>query len=243
MKRSSASKTRSVPKHIYMPLNRFCDRPCLSASTSGVFETTYKVTSTLQDMPQNEKRSMSKKRPKKEEEEDSPTPKPKRPRTAYNLFFRDQQEKINIMKQSDPTSANSAAAVSDYWRQLGPVEKAAYFQMAADDKFRYYKEKDEYDKTMERLSRASREGLSAATRSSPTQPPAAATVPRAAAGLPSEAKMMLPPPAGSTLQLPRHHNQVGNDDDDVPLYSRESIAMLASQLDAKSIDFLIRKFK
>eukprot|EP00977_Amphora_coffeiformis_P022873 scaffold11693_cov154-Amphora_coffeaeformis.AAC.1 len=148
---------------------------------------------------------------------------PKRPRTAYNLFFRDQQEKIAIMKQRDPTSANSAAAVSEYWKELTPNEKAIYFQMAADDKFRYYKEKSQYSQAMtdhiememhnnnsEEMKRKANANFD--SKESNTGVPSSTTGNREAS-------------------------------DDVPFYSRESIAFLASKLDAKSIDFLIRAFK
>ena len=70
---------------------------------------------------------------------------PKRPRTAYNLFFRDQQEKINEMKALFRNkSVNAAAIVSVCWKELRPDKKAYYCILASEDKLRYYREKDEY---------------------------------------------------------------------------------------------------
>ena len=136
------------------------------------------------------------------------------------------------MKQRDPASANSAAAVSVYWKELNAREKAIYFQMATDDKFRYYKEKNEYDNAMQSL--IERDSNPEEMERKPTgnfnlAESDAASV-HQATGSADNRKAQ----GGSSL--PR-------DDDDVPIYSRESMALLASKLDAKSIAFLIKALK
>jgi len=161
---------------------------------------------------------------------------PKRPRTAYNLFFRDQQEKISIMKQHDPTSSNSAAAVSVSWKELPPNEKAKYFQMAADDKFRYYNEKTEYiNNSMKNSVDGEKYG---STRGKAMEP---------SANLKCEETNPTPyhpdEQSSSRKDAAHGHDTLLLRDDGVPFYSRESIALLASKLDAKSIDFIIKVFK
>ena len=170
-------------------------------------------------------------------------PKPKGPRTAYNLFFRDQQEQINQMKLLNTRrSVNAAAIVSDRWKELKPSIKARYHQMAADDKFRYYKEKREYSEYQERMAREAEvnepiplnRGASLSTLELPI-------VPRDY----REYSTGVPITTGFTHEdmgatcMPTEHDG----DMYAHLCSRESIARLASQLDDESIDFLIRVFR
>ena len=150
-------------------------------------------------------------------------PKPKRPRTAYNLFFRNQQEKINAMRQYNPNASNTAAAVSVYWKNLPSNKKAVYFQMATEDKFRYYKEKQEYETYLERLKET-------------IQAEAEKADPEASAPedwlVPAEVVVIRDDNDGKA------HVEV-----DAPPYSLQAIALLASKLDQMSIDFLIKALK
>ena len=164
-------------------------------------------------------------------------PKPKRPRTAYNLFFRDQQEKINQMKiVYRNKSVNAAAIVSMRWRKLTPAEKSHYHKMAADDKLRYYNEKTAYHKYVEALESGHRLGPS------------------------NDEEGILVTHEDETMTSNFHCKTLGDCNNHftpqkspiadrqyhpifVPPFSRESIEVLACQLDAKSIDFLIKALK
>lgn len=152
-------------------------------------------------------------------------PKPKRPRTAYNLFFRHKQEKINHARQHSPKSSKTAAAISVYWKNLPYDQKVVYFQRATEDKFRYYKEKHEYGKYIKRLeekkqAEAEKAGVAAeATGHDNGQVQAQVRVIRDG--------------TNPTLQV----------EVDVPPFSHEAIALLASKLDQQSIDFLIKALK
>lgn len=139
--------------------------------------------------------------------------KPKRPLTAYNLFFQDEQKKLKSLKatKSAKLTENSARLVSHGWESLSPATKSYYFQLAAEEKFRYYNEKSEYDRQME---------LVEAARSSVQHQPAVDD--------PEEWKV---------------HPHVHDDCLSPESYSHASIALLASKLDADSIDFLIKALK
>lgn len=80
--------------------------------------------------------------------------KPKRPRTAYNIFFRDEQKRMKSMKKDgNGATDNTAKLVSMKWEALPPSKKTLYFQLAVDDKLRYYKEKEEYDMYIEKVNK------------------------------------------------------------------------------------------
>ena len=69
-------------------------------------------------------------------------PKPKRPRTAYNLFFRDNQEKITQMRHHyKKKTLNAAKIVSIWWNEVDPSIKVQYHEIAMEDKYRYCNEK------------------------------------------------------------------------------------------------------
>lgn len=149
-------------------------------------------------------------------------------------------------------SSNTAAKISERWKQLLPSERAMYFQRAAEDKFRYYSEKREYDdylatlpKDVAKPAQAKRKKATKAKRAKsassldendslmePLQFETAA-VPNSLFHLHSCTPQVVNVPV--TLVLPPKN--------DVPHYSRESIAFLASKLDDSSINFLINALK
>lgn len=141
-------------------------------------------------------------------------------------------------------SVNAAAIVSMCWRELSPQEKSSYHKMAADDKFRYYQEKSDYENHLKCIETAMAEkhftnanistGLMgrASTRASPSLP----CHPRAKASLSEPCEIsILPSPRLVVLEQEKEIY--------VPPYSRRSIALLASRLDDASINFLIKVLK
>ena len=155
--------------------------------------------------------------------EEEAVSKPKRPRTAYNLFFRDQQERINAIRQHNPKASNTAAAVSVYWKNLPASQKAVYFQMATEDKFRYYKQKEEYEQYLERL----KEKIQAEAMVAEVAPEAVA---------PEDWRV-------PEVIVIRDDDISVEAEVDVPPYSSQAIALLASKLDQQSINFLIKALK
>lgn len=165
--------------------------------------------------------------------------KPKRPRTAYNLFFRDQQEKINELKVLyNNKSVNSAAIVSECWKSLTPSRKAYYHKLACDDKIRYYNQKNDYNRSAEDAQAVlpeERAGNQAVALESVQIRPRV----EEQASYESEAVRPIEASAVGTAGNQIYETPLY----DVPSYSSESIARLASQLDADSIEFLIKAFK
>lgn len=154
-------------------------------------------------------------------------PKPKRPRTAYNLFFRHQQENINDARQRNPKASKTATAVSACWKNLPHNKKAVYFQMATEDKFRYYKEKHEYATHTMRLKEEMRVGAERA---------------EFAAGAMGHGDRGHVPAQVHVIRDDKNSTAIPGEVD-VPPFPHEAIALLASQLDQQSIDFLIKALK
>eukprot|EP00977_Amphora_coffeiformis_P027921 scaffold34664_cov240-Amphora_coffeaeformis.AAC.1 len=161
--------------------------------------------------------------------------KPKRPRTAYNLFFKDQLKTLNIGKGVGQISSKVApAVVSQKWASAAPSEKCRYYQLAADDKFRYCNEKIEYNSYMERVRTDALQRRDMQTVGIDTP----------AMSSDDESNISLPDDTSGTQKVhPLLLAPVEDVQDTTRPYSRESIAFLASKLDAQSIDFLIRALK
>ena len=142
-------------------------------------------------------------------------------------------------------SVNAAAIVSFCWKELSPEEKARYHKMAADDKFRYYEEKGEYERRLKRTKvEAKQRSLLNATwdGQGPKPPESLRSCKSSSFELRSSgsAKRRLV----AMLQKQRSHvEEEQRQAIVVPPYSRESIAHLASKLDTSSIDFLIKALK
>lgn len=143
-------------------------------------------------------------------------------------------------------SVNAAAIVSMCWRALSPEEKALYHKMAADDKFRYYKEKGEYERGLKRTKVEAKEHNSLNATwdgkgpglSGPLRPCKSSSL--FAHRESGSAKCSL------VAMLQEQRSSRGEEQRRaivVPPYSGESIAHLASKLDASSIDFLIKALK
>ena len=143
--------------------------------------------------------------------------KPKRPLTAYNLFFQDEQKKINSTKEKKPVglAENTAKLVSLGWETISPERKAYYFQLANEEKFRYYNEKSECNDKVELID-SNGKGISSVD---------------------TEGNDVVP------LEWKVHDGQAHDDSIAGSSYSHASIALLASKLDAESIEFLIKALK
>ena len=149
--------------------------------------------------------------------------KPKRPRTAYNIFFQAEQRKIKNMKKTGKgrVAENTAKLVSISWEALPSSKKTEYFQLAAEDKFRYYHEKDEYARYIDQINMES-------NNDDQSNYPDCGEI-----QLHDEDAM---PENWRIQDNVNNYSSVGP-------YSHESIALLASKLDAESIDFLIKALK
>ena len=156
--------------------------------------------------------------------------KPKRSRTAYNIFFKMQQEKLNAARRNGAKVLTTAAAISVHWKNLSPHERSVYFQLAAEDKFRYYQEKREYENNLLRQKKELQQVQPAGGRAS-----------TASAPHPSDAVNSLVPEdwrVPEPIYVPGTPHQDGG-----PRYSQPAIALLASKLDQSSIDFIIKVLK
>lgn len=80
-------------------------------------------------------------------------PKPKRPRTSYNLFFKNEQEKLQrliLEGKCGIKRSNIANSISESWKNITPSVRLHYDQLAAEDKFRYMNERIEYKSYIEK---------------------------------------------------------------------------------------------
>ena len=151
--------------------------------------------------------------------------KPKRPRTAFNLFFKDQQQKIKAMNLD--SSINAPKLISNLWKtKTPPSVRAFYFSLAAKDKFRYYQEKSDYEDHLKRREEESHQDSTSLNNED----------------------LDLPCSRGNSAKsLPYGVCQLGAGFPPAcivdPLCTPRSIAVLAEKLDRDSIHFLIRAFK
>lgn len=197
---------------------------------------------------------------------DAAPTKPKRPRTAYNIYFRDQQDKMKKSKTcANLKSANIAKTIAASWKNVTPSVRVHYDQLAVEDKYRYYAEKVEYQNPVACTRKSARkEEMQKQQRQEQlinTPPAVPSTVEYT-----KDTKVYI-----STLQSEQfdedQHQQVYFESNmtlsgDVelcsneqaqrsrhssrptsPAYSHQAIADLASKLDDESIDFLIRALK
>ena len=147
------------------------------------------------------------------------------------------------MSASEKSKLNVAAMISSSWKKATPSVRVYYYELAAQDKFRYYNEKNEYRLYLSR----------ARSQESQDEPPS--PVPQTLATKVSKGKTLSsiknvpsvvsfeqqqePAPYENDQQYYIEPEEVGS-----PYYcSKRAIADLASRLDAESIDFLIRAFK
>ena len=79
--------------------------------------------------------------------------KPKRCLTAYNIFFRDERERLletlpvreNVKKGHGKICfAELAREIARAWKRISPACKVAYCEQACQDKVRYYREMEEW---------------------------------------------------------------------------------------------------
>lgn len=82
---------------------------------------------------------------------------PRRPRSAYNLFFRDEQ--ANLRKTRAPRSRNgekaesSVRVVASMWNNADASVKAHYMELAKKDKNRYALEVVRWKQEQEKLQK------------------------------------------------------------------------------------------
>eukprot|EP00977_Amphora_coffeiformis_P009409 scaffold2179_cov165-Amphora_coffeaeformis.AAC.13 len=81
--------------------------------------------------------------------------KPKRPLTAYNIFFRDERQRLletlPVLKNVKSKKAHGkisfpdlAKRISREWKRISPASKVHYCELACHDKLRYYREMEEW---------------------------------------------------------------------------------------------------
>lgn len=162
--------------------------------------------------------------------------KPKRARTAYNIFFKMQQEKLNAARRNGERVDNTAAAISIHWKKLPPNKRSFYFQLAAEDKFRYYQEKNAYENFLMLQRKKSEKVKSEEENALETFEGATSEDAETADAV----NNMVP----EDWRLPEYTfaSEAANQDS-IPTYSRHAIALLASKLDQASIDFIIKVLK
>ena len=171
--------------------------------------------------------------------------KPKRARTAYNLFFRDHQVKLNVLRlRTKLESGNMAAQISRAWKDFPASNKAVYFQMAARDKCRYYKEKKAYDEYLYRVNQernhvnpAGSQGLTALLAQG--QQASIEISPESFASNPVTNAMAMSSTSEQASSTSNPSDTYECEDEE-PAFSPASIAALANQLDEAEIDFIIR---
>ena len=144
-----------------------------------------------------------------------------------------------MARRNGESVVTTAAAISVYWKNLTASQRAVYFQLAANDKFRYYREKSEYENFLENQRKESQE------RQVEDVPPVMASnldtkgdcekLDAIGDMVPEDWRLpgVIVAPDGATR----------NCEDSVPPYSRQAIALLASKLDQASIDFIIKVLK
>lgn len=192
---------------------------------------------------------------------DESVPKPKRPRTAYNIYFRDQQEKLrNSREYYKMKSASIASMIAKTWKHVTPSVRVHYDQLAVQDKYRYYREKVEYQNYLAGCKKAAKDKAEASKQARCISVEQNDTTTSSASknGEPHlgnemvQSNYTLDAETMKTSNEPRHPPVQGahehpesltNGDTYVPMYSDEAIADLALRLDADSIDFLIRALK
>ena len=81
--------------------------------------------------------------------------KPKRPLTAYNIFFREERQRLletlPVLKNVKSKKAHGkisfpdlAKRISCEWKRISPSSKVHYCELACKDKMRYYREMEEW---------------------------------------------------------------------------------------------------
>lgn len=89
---------------------------------------------------------------------------PKGPRNAYMMYIQKTREKLQKECQETPLEeGNSFGAISRElgrrWKMLDPEKKRVFEEMAATDKVRYEKEKEEYEAKIESETKRTQEAL------------------------------------------------------------------------------------
>jgi len=95
----------------------------------------------------NGRKKKSKSKKKRGKKKKSKKRGPTRPRTSYALFI--QQRREDFAKQNPNADFGGLAKIiANYWKtQIPPEEKKKYEELASEDKVRYTKEVEEYEKT------------------------------------------------------------------------------------------------
>ena len=90
-------------------------------------------------------------------EENAGCRKPKRRLTAYNVFFREQRQKILADEAAGGSVGFAALArtIATRWKDISPMEHANCVRLAAEDTVRYQKEMEEWSRMKSASSAAS----------------------------------------------------------------------------------------
>ena len=138
---------------------------------------------------------------------------------AHTVFKDQLQEFSKLNKKDKKTKTKVTEFISALWNKAPMSVRTRYFDMAMQDKFRYYREKSEYEEDLERWQLQQQQQ--------------------------QQQQVVLNNESTSS-----NRSDVDGDDSDTsvpeiydPLSSSDAISHLADQLDARSIDFLVRAFK
>ena len=190
---------------------------------------------------------------------DMVVPQPKRPRTAYNLFFRDEQyQPAAASQQQSKGSGALATRVCDSWAHATPRVRQHYEALAVDDTYRYRQEQAAYRTYLALVQQQQQQQQQRSHRQHHIQQqfterggtkPLASTHPNATTTTTTTSRPTPSdylddgrrPPAQAQAQATTSSEQHATSLP--PPCTRHEIAFLASKLDAESIDIIIRVFK
>ena len=142
-----------------------------------------------------------------------------------HTVFKDQLQEFSKLNKKDKkdkkTKTKVTVFISTLWNKAPMSVRTRYFDMAMQDKFRYYREKSEYEEDLERWQLQQQQQQ-------------------------QQQQVVLNNESTSS----NRSDADGDDSTDAsvpeiydPLSSRDAISHLADQLDTRSIDFLIRALK
>ncbi|EDK43900.1 hypothetical protein LELG_02079 [Lodderomyces elongisporus NRRL YB-4239] len=75
---------------------------------------------------------------------------PKRPSNAYLVFCEQEKERLKL---DDPESKDLSRTMTEAWKSLSEEERRPYYKLYEDDRVRYQREMDEYNRKKEQKTK------------------------------------------------------------------------------------------